>query len=78
MELIVSLANTIATKWDRADKGIMETKASYEELTERLEPSWIEDWTEQERVAMQNRGDALKIYVVSSDKGWPIQYSLIL
>lgn len=65
----MSVADTIATKWDRADKGFAETKASYEELTGRLEQSWIEQWTEQERVAMQNRGDALKIYVVSSDKG---------
>jgi hypothetical protein len=65
----VSVADTIATKWDRTDKGIAEMKASYKELTGRLEQSWIEQWTEQERVAMQNRGDALKIYVVSSDKG---------
>jgi hypothetical protein len=56
----------------------VETKASYEELTGHLELSWIEQWTEQERVAMQNREDALKIYVVSSEKGLPLQYCLLV
>ena len=72
VQLTVLSADTIATKWDRADKAITEAQASYEELTERLDRSWIDEWTEQEKVAMQNRGDALKIYVVSSEKGWPL------
>jgi hypothetical protein len=64
----VFLADTIATKWKRAQDGIKETETAYEELTDRLDNDWIEKWTRQEREAMQNRGEDLKIYVVASEK----------
>ena len=69
MALIVPLADTIATKWKRAQDGTRETGSTYRELTERLDKAWIEEWTRQERVAMKNRGEALKIYMVASEKG---------
>jgi hypothetical protein len=69
MPLIVPLADTIATKWTRAKDGVKETRSAYQELTERLDKAWIEEWTRQERVAMLNRGEALKIYMVASEKG---------
>lgn len=65
--LIAVLADTIATKWRRAQDGIKETGPAYEELTDRLDKAWIEDWTRQERVAMKNRGEDLKIYAVASE-----------
>jgi hypothetical protein len=69
MSLIVLLADTIATKWKRAKDGVKETRSAYQELTECLDKAWIEEWTRQERVAMQNCGEALKIYTVASEKG---------
>ena len=69
MQLMVGLADTIATKWTRAQDGIKETGLTYQELTERLDKAWIEEWTRQERVAMRNRGEDLKIYVIASENG---------
>ena len=64
----MDVADTIRKKWTRAQNGIQETQTTYEELTNRLDKSWIEKWTKQERIAMQNRGENLKIYAVSSEK----------
>lgn len=62
------LADTIVTKWKRAQDGIKETETAYEDLTDRLDKAWIDKWTRQERIAMENRGEDLKIYMVASDK----------
>lgn len=62
------LADTIVTKWKRAQDGIKETEMAYEDLTDRLDKAWIDKWTRQERIAMENRGEDLKIYMVASEK----------
>lgn len=62
------LADTIVTKWKRAQDGIKETETAYEDLTDRLDKAWIDKWTRQERIAMENRGEDLKIYMVTSEK----------
>jgi hypothetical protein len=62
-------ADTLATKWARAETGVKETGDSYLQLTERLDVAWIDDWTKQETIAMQNRGDDLKIYQVTLNSG---------
>jgi hypothetical protein len=64
-----AVGDTIVTKWNRATKGIRETSAAYQDLTSRLDDAWIADWTAQEQNAMEERGDALKIYVISSENG---------
>jgi hypothetical protein len=64
----VFLADTIVTKWKRAQDGIKETETAYEDLTDRLDKAWIDKWTRQERIAMENRGEDLKIYMVASEK----------
>ena len=61
------LAETTAAKWTRAQDGIKETKTAYRELTDRLDTAWIEEWTRQEQIAMQDRGEALKIFMVASE-----------
>ena len=62
------LADTIVTKWKRTQDGIKETETAYEDLTDRLDKAWIDKWTRQERIAMENRGEDLKIYMVASEK----------
>jgi len=49
-------------------KGVSETKPAFEQLTECLDAALVQDWTEQEHVAMEQRGDHLKIYEVVSTK----------
>jgi hypothetical protein len=55
-------------KWTRAKDGISETKPAFEQLSDSLDASLVQEWTAQERVAMERRGDHLKVYVVQSDK----------
>jgi hypothetical protein len=37
-------------------------------LTECLDAALVQEWTKQERIAMEQRGDHLKIYEVASEK----------
>ena len=68
IELTLFLADSLCVKWSRATKGVSETKPAFEQLTECLDASLVRDWIEQERVAMEQRGDHLKIYEVVSTK----------
>ena len=55
-------------KWKRAQEGVSTTEAAFEQLTDSLDPALIDEWTNQERVAMEKRGDHLNIFTVSLDK----------
>jgi hypothetical protein len=59
----------LLTKWDRAVKGQRETQNAYLELTERLDPDWVDVWTEQAERADEEGGDSLKIYNVDAKHG---------
>ena len=61
-------ADSVCEKWSRARNGVSETKPAFEQLTECLDAGLVQEWTEQERVAMEQRGDHLKIYDVASQK----------
>ena len=55
-------------KWKRAKKGASTTQSAFEQLTDCLDDLLIEEWTNQEWVAMEKRGDHLKIFTVTLDK----------
>ena len=44
------------------------TEAAFKQLTNSLNPTLIDEWTNQECVAMERHGDHLNIFTVSSDK----------
>ena len=48
---------------EREDK-----KLALDELTKRLEPTWVLDWKNLEEKAMTQRGDALMVYDVTNVK----------
>jgi hypothetical protein len=50
------------------EKGVSTTQSTFNQLTNSLDPMLIEEWTNQERVAMEKRGDHLNIYNVATDK----------
>jgi hypothetical protein len=54
-------------KWKKAQEGISETESAFEQLTDSLDPALIVEWTDQEQVAMERRGDHLNIFTVMSD-----------
>ncbi len=68
IRLTLRLADSLCTKWTRAKKGVSETKPAFEQLSNCLEGALIQEWTGQERVAMEERGNHLKIYVVRSER----------
>jgi len=61
-------ADSLCGKWTRAKQGVCDTKPAFEQLTDCLDASWVQEWTKQERVAMENRGEDLKIYDIASEK----------
>ena len=62
------IADSLSAKWIRAKDGVADTQPAFEQLTNCLDPSLIEEWTRQEQVAMDDRGDHLAIYDVQSTK----------
>jgi hypothetical protein len=44
------------------------TESAFKQLTNSLDPALIAEWSDQERVAMERRGDHLNIFTVMSDK----------
>jgi len=68
IELKSCTDDTLCKKWSRAKGGLSETRPAFEQLTDCLEAELVQEWTAQERVAMQHRGDHLKIYEVASEK----------
>ena len=55
-------------KWTRENDGIAETKPAFEQSYSTLDASLVQEWTNQELIAMEKRGDYLKAYIVQSDK----------
>jgi hypothetical protein len=45
------------------------TKLALDDLTERLEEEWILEWRQLEKIAADERGDALKLYDVGDEAG---------
>lgn len=44
-------------------------KQALDELTDRISHDWIAEWRKLEERAMQERGDALKIYDIAETHG---------
>jgi len=68
VELTLLPADSLCGKRSRAKKGVSDTKPAFEQLTECLDAALVQEWTAQERIAMEQRGDHLKIYAVASEK----------
>lgn len=56
-------------KFHRAKKGLAETKLAYDGLATSLDGHSVTEWKEQERQAMKERGDLLRIYDLKLEKG---------
>jgi hypothetical protein len=61
-------ADSVCTKWSQAKNGVSKTKPAFEQLTKCLDAGLVQEWTEQECIAMEKHGDHLKIYEVASKK----------
>jgi len=61
-------ANSLCKKWSRAKKGLADTGPTFEQLSDSLDASLVQEWTAEEHVAMEKRGDHLNIYQVRLEK----------
>lgn len=64
-------------KYQKASRGLEETKGVYDELTSKLETSSIQKWLEMEAEAMEMRGEYLDIYHPDVEKGILVQSILV-
>ena len=71
-------ADSLSRKWAKAKKGVHDTKLAFDQLTQRLEASSIEEWTAQEHVAMEQRGERLKIYDIVLNNGTGINFYIVV
>jgi hypothetical protein len=61
-------ADSLCGKWSRAKAGLSESGPAFKQLSEALDASVVQEWTAQERIAMEKRGEHLNIYQVRMDK----------
>jgi len=68
------LVGTLLKKFKRAEKGLDETALAYDGLADSLDAQSVREWKQQERQAMEERGDLLRIYDLKLEKGkfWSI------
>jgi hypothetical protein len=68
------LVGTLLKKFKRAEKGLAETALAYDGLADSLDAQSVREWKQQERQAMEERGDLLRIYDLKLEKGkfWSI------
>ena len=68
------LVGTLLKKFKRAEKGLAETALAYDGLADLLDAQSVREWKQQERQAMEERGDLLRIYDLKLEKGkfWSI------
>jgi hypothetical protein len=60
---------TLLKKYKRAIKGISDTKPPFDELTHSLDDEKIAIWENDEKKAMEERGEYLDIYQLKIDQG---------
>jgi hypothetical protein len=63
------LAAMLVKKLKRAREGLDTTGKAFQDLTESITPENVQAWTELERKAISERGPALNVYSVQTDKG---------
>jgi hypothetical protein len=56
-------------KYKKAVKGEEESRIAFEELDASVDDTSSQEWTREEREAMEFRGEYLRIYKVQIDKG---------
>jgi hypothetical protein len=56
-------------KFQCAKKGLTETKPAYEGLANTLDAVLVSEWKQEERQALEEREDLLRIYDVKFEKG---------
>lgn len=62
-------ARSLVSKYKSAVKGRANSKVAFDELDASVNDEQSEEWREEERMAMESRGEYLRIYEVRTNKG---------
>ena len=60
--------NSLCKKWTLAQAGVLETKQVFKQLSRSIDEQSLREWSRQECVAMEQRGNHLKIYEIAAEK----------
>jgi hypothetical protein len=60
---------SLAAKYKAAIEGIEYTKEAFDDLNDAIKPDLRESWMSSEKMALELRGEHLKIYDVQIEKG---------
>jgi hypothetical protein len=60
---------TLLKKFKRAKHSLVEAKSAYVGLENSLDTAVVNRWKDQEKVAMEERGERLRIFEVKTKKG---------
>jgi len=58
----------LLAKYNAATEGLRQTKIAFDDLNEGIESETREEWINSEQIALENRGEALKIYDIQLEK----------
>jgi hypothetical protein len=62
-------ARSLLSKYKAAVKGRDSSKVAFEELNASVDEAQLQKWREEESMAMESRGEYLRIYDVRTEKG---------
>jgi hypothetical protein len=65
----ILLARSLLSKYKSAVKGLAGSKVAFDELDASVDEEQSMQWREEERIAMESRGECLRIYEVRTNKG---------
>jgi hypothetical protein len=66
----------LSVKFKVAKKGLQHTKIAFDDLDSNIQPQIREEWMNLEQIALESRGEHLKIYDINLEKGmFPMRHN---
>jgi hypothetical protein len=73
---MLNLVKALSVKFKVATKGLQHTKIAFNDLDSNIQPEIREEWMNLEQVALESRGEHLKIYDINLEKGrFPMRHN---
>jgi hypothetical protein len=66
---MLNLVKALSMKFKVATKGLQHTKVAFDDLNSDIQPETREEWMNLEQIALESRGEHLKIYDINLEKG---------
>jgi hypothetical protein len=66
---MLNLVKALSVKFKVATKGLQHTKIAFNDLDSNIQPETREEWMNLEHIALESRGEHLKIYDINLEKG---------